>query len=324
MSEDPFHQSLLKMALLVEPDRQRLARFALEAVNALHGDVFAAALTLDGVLRRVREAGEGDDPVEVEVAARSEHIILIWSGGQVPLADLPGSPERQVLLSLAESLRNASESSDPELLKARNEKIASNLERARAAAAAEMAQLQDALEKKKQELQESIVLAETDSLTGLLNRGAYDRRLQEAVRRSLRQKEALCLMLLDLDKFKEVNDTHGHQYGDEYLKRMAQAMVTSVRQDVDFCCRTGGDEFAIILFAETPIATRVAGTVLKKMDGKTSIGLAPIDEQDTMESLVARADAALYDAKHRGRGQYALASQPPKTDQELAPALRGG
>jgi len=127
------------------------------------------------------------------------------------------------------------------------------------------------------------------------------------VRRALRQDEPLTLLLLDLDHFKEINDRHGHQYGDAYLKRMAEAMRSAVRDDVDQCCRIGGDEFAILLYAGEGVAERVARRVLEAMDGRVSIGIAGLREGDTEERLVARADAALYEAKRRGRGQAVVA-----------------
>src|SRR4030067_1322428 len=93
-----------------------------------------------------------------------------------------------------------------------------------------MQELETLLEMKKTELNKSILAAQTDGLTGLYNRSGYDMRLREAFLRCKHQGEQLCLMLLDLDKFKEVNDTHGHQFGDEYLRKMAGARSARVRQ----------------------------------------------------------------------------------------------
>jgi len=111
-------------------------------------------------------------------------------------------------------------------------------------------------------------------------------------------------MLLDLDYFKRVNDTHGHQYGDKYLKKMADAMRASVREHVDHACRMGGDEFAIILYSDMPIAKRVAYKILGMMDNTVSIGIAQLHGGESIESLIGRADAVLYKAKHCGRGQF--------------------
>ena len=123
--------------------------------------------------------------------------------------------------------------------------------------------------------------------------------------------------MLDLDYFKQVNDTLGHQAGDEVLKNMALFMTQFTRKDVDHVCRMGGDEFAIIFFAQTDIASRAAEKILESMDGKVSIGIALLRSDDTVESLSARTDEALYEAKERGRGQividYELESVRPLT-----------
>lgn len=305
--EDPFHamKHLLGLTLVIEPDRQRLARFAIEAVQAAGGNVFAAAVTLDAILNGLRQAGTGAvEPSRAEITVEDDRMYLAWNGHRELLSQLPEKLSGSQLNALSERFRLAGESTDPELLRRRNQEISAELERAKARAAAEMAELETALDRKKAELQESIRLAETDSLTGLLNRGAYDTRLREAVARCQRQREALCLILFDLDKFKEINDTHGHQFGDEYLKRMAAAMRTSAREDVDFCCRMGGDEFAVILFSDLTTARRVAQRVLEKMEGRTSIGIAGLQPQDSATTLVSRADAALYEAKRAGRGRW--------------------
>jgi diguanylate cyclase (GGDEF)-like protein len=301
--------ALLNYIVAVEPDRQRLARFALQAVTALGGNAFAAAGALDPLLAALREqAARLKRPIEVRLDLADDTLRLAWEEHQDPLAVLPQAPAAPTLEALARELREASEAADSALLIQRNRQISADLERARERARAEMAELEAMLEKKKEELQETLHRAETDSLTGLYNRGAYDRRLHEAFLRSRRQHEALCLILLDLDKFKEINDTHGHQYGDQYLCRMADAMRASIRQDVDLPCRMGGDEFAIIVFAELAIAERVAGKVLQRMDRRASIGIARLHPDDGVETLVARADAALYEAKHRGRGRFVSAT----------------
>ena len=299
---------LLETTPLVEPERQRLARLALEAVEALGGSPFAAVAPLEEALRRLREddaRGEGAPRVRLELDGGE--IALHAGGVRVPLATVPGAPEAGEVERLRRRLRQESEQCDAELLRRRNEAIQADLEAARARAEAELAALHADLERKKAELKESIRRAETDALTGLYNRAAYDLRLERAVRRAARQGEPLTLMLLDLDRFKEINDTHGHQYGDEYLRRMADAMRAAVRADVDHVCRMGGDEFAIILFAPPAVGERVARDVLRAMDGRVSIGIAPLLPGDTPERLVARADAALYEAKRRGRGRAVTA-----------------
>ena len=298
-------QSLLTLTIIVEPDRQRLTRFAMDAVEALGGNVFASANTLEGLLRRLREDGaRAQLPVEVSLQLEDLSLFLAWSDRCETLSTLTQPPAADAIKALAVRLKNASESADSTLLKRRNEQIIADLERAKQRARVEMEELETLLEMKKNELNKSILAAQTDGLTGLYNRSGYDTRLREAFLRCKHQGEPLCLILLDLDKFKEVNDTHGHQYGDEYLKTMANAMRASVREHVDHPCRMGGDEFAVILYSDLSTAQRVASKILGLMENKVSIGIAQMQENESTESLVGHADAALYEAKHLGRGRF--------------------
>ena len=303
-------ETLLKLNIVVEPDLHRFGRFTLEAIAALQGNPFTATAALDDLWQHWRGNAGDDVGGRALTLALDEQRLYAVSGNQSTLlSHLAVVPAASDVAALAARLQQASEATDSALLQRRNQQISDDLARAKARAAAEMAELETALQKKKDELQESLRLAETDSLTGLLNRGAYDVRLQQAFLRCRRQNEPLCLLLLDLDKFKEINDTHGHQYGDAYLQRMAQAIAAAARAHVDHACRIGGDEFAIVLFADIAIAERVAAKVVAQMEQRVSIGIAQAQADDTVETLVGRADAALYQAKNQGRGRYVAA--PP-------------
>ncbi len=298
-------QNLLSLTIIVEPDRQRLVRFAMEAVETLGANAFSATSRLDILLPQLRDDGmRAHIPVEVNLTLDELSLNLNWGERQEKLVTLSAPAAPDVVTALVTRLKHASESADSTLLKRRNEQIIADLESAKQRARLEMEQLETLLETKKSELQQSIRTSQTDSLTGLYNRGGYDLRLHEAVLRCQRQREPLCLLLFDLDKFKEINDTLGHQAGDEFLKRMANALRASIREHVDHACRMGGDEFAIVLFSDLTIAKRVADKVIGLMDGKVSIGIAQLQGTDTAESLIGRADSVLYEAKHRGRGQY--------------------
>lgn len=308
---------LLTLSLIVEPDRQRLARFVTDAVSVLGGDVFSASARVALMLDTLRiDALAAATTLDVQFMIEDRAVFAEWLGKRFGISMLPVTPTVQTVDSLAEQLRFASESADPELLKRRNQQISEDLERYMRDAQAQIAEMEAVLENKKRELEASIRQAETDALTGLYNRGAYDLRLRESLLRSQRQRESMCLMLFDLDYFKQINDTHGHQYGDEYLKNMAGAMRRSVREHVDIPCRMGGDEFAAIVFCDAGIAARIAGKVLEGMAGKVSIGIAKCCADDTPDTLVARADAALYEAKRRGRGQFA-------TEDDITPGVTG-
>ncbi len=309
-------QNLLSLTIIVEPDRQRLVRFVIEAVEALGANVFSATQRLDGLLPRLREDGvRASVPVEVSLVLDDLALGLAWGERHEKLATLAQPAALDIVATLITRLKNASESADSTLLKRRNEQIVADLESARRRAREEMEQLETLLEAKKGELQQSIRASQTDSLTGLYNRGGYDMRLHEAVLRCNRQREPLCLLLFDLDKFKEINDSLGHQAGDEFLKRMAGALRASIRGHVDHACRMGGDEFAIVAFSDLAIAQRIAAKVIGLIDGKVSIGIARLRESDTVAGLIGRADAALYEAKHRGRGQFvADEAMAPRSD----------
>jgi diguanylate cyclase (GGDEF)-like protein/PAS domain S-box-containing protein len=155
-----------------------------------------------------------------------------------------------------------------------------------------------------------------DPLTGLANRALLRERLQHALARVARSREPLAVMFIDLDEFKAVNDSMGHDAGDELLKAVAGRLSESVRP-ADTIARLGGDEFAILLegmisAAEAPrVAERIIRTftVPFELDGHpvsigASIGLAVKDGREGTEELLGNADVAMYAAKARGRGCY--------------------
>lgn len=297
--------TLLRLTLVVEPDLQRLARFVLSAVDQLNGNSFVATPTVNALLNRLRlVTNDSGVSLEVRLRVNNSMLELAWGTEHFSICHLGEPPTNDTLQQVAAAFSNTSETTDPELLRRQNERIAQDLEQAKLRAKAELAQLESALDEKKHELQESIRLAESDGLTGIFNRGAYERRLKSAVDRSHRQIQPLSLLLLDIDNFKQVNDTHGHQNGDELLKRTADSISAAIRDDVDIACRIGGDEFAAIIFADLKIACRIANKIVKMMNKTVSIGVSTLSMEDGQEAFVARADKALYRAKKYGRGRY--------------------
>jgi diguanylate cyclase (GGDEF)-like protein len=145
--------------------------------------------------------------------------------------------------------------------------------------------------------------ARTDELTALPNRRAWDEAVTREMARHQRTGEPLCLALVDLDHFKAYNDEHGHQAGDQHLRRTATAWRRELRT-VDVLARYGGEEFGVLL-PSCDIAR--AQEVLDRVRGATpngqsaSAGVVSYDGRESAESLMARADAALYRAKHAGR-----------------------
>lgn len=145
-------------------------------------------------------------------------------------------------------------------------------------------------------------LSRTDPLTGLGNR----RRFDEAVAELASRGQGGRLLLMDCDRFKQVNDAHGHQAGDEVLMLLAGIMRDSVRAGMDGVFRLGGDEFAVLLGCSQDQALEVAGRIrerFKKTNGRgctLSMGLAACGVAGGTGGLAARADAALYEAKDAG------------------------
>jgi diguanylate cyclase (GGDEF)-like protein len=145
--------------------------------------------------------------------------------------------------------------------------------------------------------------ARTDDLTGLLNRRAWDEELGREIARADRDGGPLCVAILDLDRFKQFNDTHGHQAGDRFLKQMAGSWSESLRTG-DILARYGGEEFALALPGTSledaqPMLERLRDSL---PEGQTcSAGVCVWDGQESTERLTARADTALYAAKAAGR-----------------------
>jgi len=160
-------------------------------------------------------------------------------------------------------------------------------------------------------------LAHHDSLTGLPNRALFQERLRQALAQASRIGQRLGLMFLDLDKFKDVNDTLGHHIGDQLLSAVARRLSRCLRQ-TDTVARLGGDEFAVILtnLAEPEGAARVAETIRAAiaepfaLEGhevatSTSIGITVFpDDAATPEELLKNADLAMFHSKSEGRNGY--------------------
>jgi diguanylate cyclase (GGDEF)-like protein/PAS domain S-box-containing protein len=160
-------------------------------------------------------------------------------------------------------------------------------------------------------------LADHDSLTGLLNRRRFDEELRSVVQRLRRYGGRAALLLLDVDRFKAVNDTHGHKAGDDVLVAVAGALRRRLRA-TDIVGRIGGDEFGVLLLETGAdesrlVALELAGAIRKgggPVDVTASIGVVLLDERasaDADDALVD-ADRALYAAKSAGRDCVVLAS----------------
>jgi|GEM_PF-6791260 len=163
---------------------------------------------------------------------------------------------------------------------------------------------------------EKEIEASTDSLTGLKNRAALMTQLEYLYARYKRQKEVFSFIMMDIDKFKNVNDTYGHQKGDEVIKDIASITLECIRE-VDTSARYGGEEFVILLpqtncVAATHIAERIRVGIEEKiiLEGKritSSFGVVEMEENFSIEDLIKKADDALYEAKDAGRNRVVCA-----------------
>ncbi|RLT93039.1 MAG: sensor domain-containing diguanylate cyclase [Ketobacter sp.] len=157
-------------------------------------------------------------------------------------------------------------------------------------------------------------LATTDSLTGLYNRRSFFEFANKELRRAVRYKQPMALLMLDLDHFKAVNDSYGHQAGDNVLRRFAEILKQNLREE-DLMGRIGGEEFcAILVSSEEQGAYLVAERIRKRWMEETfdleerpvaftvSIGISiMLNERESIEDVMERADIGLYSAKRSGR-----------------------
>jgi diguanylate cyclase (GGDEF)-like protein/PAS domain S-box-containing protein len=169
-----------------------------------------------------------------------------------------------------------------------------------------------------------------DNLTGLPNRVLFGDRVTHAIRAALRTGESLALLVMDLDEFKQVNDTLGHQHGDALLKLVSERLVGCLR-DGDTVARLGGDEFGMLPGGGTDLAGAAAlvWTIQQALepsfmvdghviDVQASIGITLVPVHgDNVDDLLRRADLAMYDAKRTGTGYAVFAAE-----QEETPARR--
>ena len=157
----------------------------------------------------------------------------------------------------------------------------------------------------------------TDSLTGIYNRKAFDRQISELIEKNTVSKYPFSLLMIDIDNFKNINDTHGHQIGDRIIIAIVQKCRNSIRAE-DFFARYGGEEFAIVLPGASlrnavKKAKHICNSVAsaryllddepnsQTLHATVSIGVSCHQKGDTTTTVIKRADRALYAAKHLGK-----------------------
>lgn len=163
-------------------------------------------------------------------------------------------------------------------------------------------------------------LSRHDPLTGLLNRRSFYEKIADEISRSHRYNEDLCLLMVDIDNFKQINDRYGHPVGDSVLTQLASTFKELSREN-DILCRIGGEEFALLLIKTNEedsliIAERLCDAVAKTaielvtsdspLHLTVSIGLTRCLQQDSTSSIMSRADKALYQAKNKGKNRVCV------------------
>ena len=167
----------------------------------------------------------------------------------------------------------------------------------------------------------------TDHLTGLANRRRFERQLEREVNRTLRHERPFCLLMLDLDNFKRLNDSFGHSTGDEAIRRIGKVLQEGTR-GIDLAARIGGEEFALVLVETSlggglEVAERLRASINEisiPLAGHitASFGVAECPSSaQTSRDLLQSADSALYEAKRAGRNRVA-GNQPAKSNSATA------
>jgi two-component system cell cycle response regulator len=172
-------------------------------------------------------------------------------------------------------------------------------------------------ERLRDNVQMSIEMAITDALTGLYNRRYMESHMATLVEQALGRSKPLTVLVLDIDYFKSINDTHGHDAGDDVLREFAMRIRKSIR-GIDLACRYGGEEFVVVMpETDIAVATLVAERLRRRIASEPfsiqqgsglveltiSIGIAALAPNDSTATVLKRADQALYRAKRDGRNR---------------------
>jgi diguanylate cyclase (GGDEF)-like protein len=168
-------------------------------------------------------------------------------------------------------------------------------------------------------------MANTDKLTGAITRTAFEPTFEQQLNFAQRRQQPLSVLLMDIDHFKVINDTHGHLLGDRVLKQITILIGSQLRKS-DVICRWGGEEFLIVLpecnlSSASEIATKIRKLIeesLKVVDGNhidvtASFGVAQYNNHESSENLFLRVDKALYAAKANGRNCVETTPQSVET-----------
>jgi two-component system cell cycle response regulator len=307
---------------------------ALRAMNAINADGGRILLVDSDARHAERVKSFLADTNEVEILARPEDAALAAAGGDHELALVSMALGDVDPLRVCSQIRTveqsrtlplilmAEEADRPRVVRGLdlgvNDFIMRPLERNELLARVRtQIRRQRYAAELRQSVTNTLALAVTDELTGLYNRRYFDRHLSLMLEKAREQERDMAVMLIDMDFFKAVNDTHGHDMGDAVLREFSLRLRRNIR-GVDLACRFGGEEF-VVLMPDTDyrhaqnVAERVRMAVAERgfetglgrpLSVTVSVGVAlNEDADDTPEMLLKRADLALYRAKREGRNR---------------------
>jgi diguanylate cyclase len=278
-------------------------------------ELAAAFLPKARLNEQIRDAGDklNEELASVAQAIKQAQKSSEQYGASLAVAgrDLDNQIEPLAVKKLVETLSTATR---------KIQKENKSLEKRLAESTAEVGRLRDHLEQVRRD-------ATTDALTSLANRKAFDDELARACAEALSKREPLTLAVLDIDHFKRFNDNWGHQTGDQVI-RYVSSVIGRMAPPPRFAARYGGEEFAMIFPGESPsdvlqtledIREEISSRSLKRRSTNddlgaitVSAGLAELKPGESVESLIGRADDALYGSKRTGRNKVTLATSTNK------------
>ncbi len=275
---------------------------SLELVENLYNE-FLKSHQIDERVSNVSDLMQENISSVQDVILSAKHSAKSYSGSlREANSSLDGNLNADALKLLTQSLLSKTKH-----MQSTNQQLEERLDAARDA----MSALQNDLDEVRRD-------AMTDSLTDIANRKCFDKQLELLITKAQAQDGTLCLVMLDIDHFKNFNDTYGHQTGDQVLRLVAMTLRTNIK-GADLAARYGGEEFALILPGITlKDAVRLSDKIRKAIHAKellkrstneklgritASFGVSALAPNDTPSSLIERADKALYAAKRNGRNR---------------------
>ena len=296
------------------------------SARALGGEVIlqeAGHQLSDSVLQRI-DPREAIDPREQQISdsAQAVRSVLLILTAVIDHTEQAASESSEALKTLRESFDRAGLPAEVAAVTSLLTEQIDRMISSNVSLKGKLTGAQKLLSAQQQQIDMLRTAVLVDGMTQLSNRSYFDDKLLEMIRLRQRYHEPFFLVLLDVDNFKGINDTYGHQAGDCILRGVSAKLRSAVRES-DFLARYGGDEFALILIKCT---AQAAHEVAKKLcniirvssfpsDGvdlrvTLSIGAAEATEFDTPQTLLERADAALYRVKESGRNGVDFAESP--------------